>query len=477
MLVTPTGFLNDPANSVLWTKIQQFNFDEPGSQIRFVDKLASKNNWSAAYAERVIEEYRKFIFLCCISPTGASPSQAVDEAWHLHLTYTRSYWINLCKNTLGIDLHHNPSKGGEQEYVRHQQWYKDTLAFYEQAFGTVPPGDIWPGTNNVVTPTEMESKSRGLWKELVALSVLCLPFLFISQAYDIVFPFDLYGGQFLVFYLLLCIAAAIAFIMVYKPKADRVRSAVRNHFPENISVFEAAECLHGNEWVLRTAIVDLVSRGVIEVQDSKKIRISRADFLPEDNNPLVTLCQQNEGRELSYHDIRSEWKQSGTPASSTLNKVYDVASKEIAVREPLDKVYLPLAIIGIGLIRVIQGIVNDRPIYFLLLEIIGFLLMMLVIYKDCSWFYAFEDELKNLCLDKINLSRKPQDEVVTNFAVTGNVAISAFGQAALLSSIFLLSTTAEGACGGGAADGGGVDGGGGCGSGCGGGGCGGCGGG
>ncbi len=60
-------------------------------------------------------------------PTGASPSQAVDEASapapHLH----QSYWIDLCKNTLHKDIHHHPSRGGDEEDHKHRDWYAETL--------------------------------------------------------------------------------------------------------------------------------------------------------------------------------------------------------------------------------------------------------------------------------------------------------------------------------------------------------------
>lgn len=62
-----------------------------------------------AFCEQVIGEYKKFMLLCCVLPQGASPSQQVDAVWHLHLTYTRSYWTHFCRNTLGKDIHHHPS--------------------------------------------------------------------------------------------------------------------------------------------------------------------------------------------------------------------------------------------------------------------------------------------------------------------------------------------------------------------------------
>src|ERR1700754_4036844 len=128
----------------LWSSIQQFPLDDPDAAITFSRKLAAQENWSPAFTQEAIEEYRKFIFLCCIAPNGASPSKVVDEVWHLHLTYTRSYWIAFCKNTLGKDIHHHPSKGGTGENHKHEQWYTETLQLYESVFGSPPPANTWP---------------------------------------------------------------------------------------------------------------------------------------------------------------------------------------------------------------------------------------------------------------------------------------------------------------------------------------------
>jgi hypothetical protein len=36
-----------------------------------------------------------------ISTHIVTPSEQVDQVWHLHLTYTRSYWDEFCPNVLG----------------------------------------------------------------------------------------------------------------------------------------------------------------------------------------------------------------------------------------------------------------------------------------------------------------------------------------------------------------------------------------
>ncbi len=53
-------------HSSLWSAIQQFPLDDPNAAITFSHKLAAKAKLVALFTERVITEYRKFLFLCCI---------------------------------------------------------------------------------------------------------------------------------------------------------------------------------------------------------------------------------------------------------------------------------------------------------------------------------------------------------------------------------------------------------------------------
>jgi len=96
----------------LWNKIRTFEFDKPNIKLTFAKRLAKENTISEQFANQIVDEYRKFIFLCCVSKGQIAPSHFVDLAWHLHLTYTKSYWVELCKNTINRDLHHNATEGG-----------------------------------------------------------------------------------------------------------------------------------------------------------------------------------------------------------------------------------------------------------------------------------------------------------------------------------------------------------------------------
>lgn len=50
-------------------------------------------------------------FLSVVSDTPVTPSQDVDEVWHVHLTYLRDYWDVWCGRVLQRRLHHDPTEG------------------------------------------------------------------------------------------------------------------------------------------------------------------------------------------------------------------------------------------------------------------------------------------------------------------------------------------------------------------------------
>jgi hypothetical protein len=136
-----SGYAHDPD---LRARLQAFSPDEPGVVFPFSARLARENGWSPARARRVVEEYRRFVYLAMTAGHPVTPSVSVDQAWHLHLTYTRSYWEEMCGRVLGRPLHHEPTRGGRAEGEKFVDWYARTLDSYRAAFGEAPPADVWP---------------------------------------------------------------------------------------------------------------------------------------------------------------------------------------------------------------------------------------------------------------------------------------------------------------------------------------------
>jgi len=127
----------------LHKRIWTFAIDEPDISFPFSKRLARDQGWSLTYTQQVIEEYKKFLFLAIAADHPVTPSDAVDEAWHLHLTYTHSYWDDLCSQILQKPLHHHPTKGGTSQREVFWDCYNKTLNSYERFFGYPPPADIW----------------------------------------------------------------------------------------------------------------------------------------------------------------------------------------------------------------------------------------------------------------------------------------------------------------------------------------------
>jgi hypothetical protein len=127
----------------LLNRIQAFSFDEGECALPFAVRLARENQWSDMHAERVISEYKRFMFLAMVAGHPVSPSDEVDQVWHLHLHYTRSYWQRFCGEVLGRELHHDPTTGGRDEKNKFEHWYDRTLESYRRFFGAAPQ-DIWP---------------------------------------------------------------------------------------------------------------------------------------------------------------------------------------------------------------------------------------------------------------------------------------------------------------------------------------------
>ena len=141
-------------DSALWHRIAAHEIGPADASLTFAARLARENRWSLPHAEAVIGEYKRFCYLALTARHEVTPSDAVDQAWHLHLTYSRDYWQVFCPEVLRSDLHHGPTKGGAAERDRFYHQYAATLAAYEAAFGAAPPTAIWPAAHRrfVVDP-------------------------------------------------------------------------------------------------------------------------------------------------------------------------------------------------------------------------------------------------------------------------------------------------------------------------------------
>ncbi len=134
----------DWRSSELWRALDGMRIEPAGAALTFTARLARENGWTQSYAQAVVQDYKRFLYLAAHSPQPVTPSDEVDQAWHLHLAYSRHYWDVLCGQILERRLHHGPTEGGEAEGARYWRQYEETLQLYRSVFGQEPPAEIWP---------------------------------------------------------------------------------------------------------------------------------------------------------------------------------------------------------------------------------------------------------------------------------------------------------------------------------------------
>ena len=76
--IARVGTADDKA---LWRRLAEVEIGIEGVAFGFTHRLARDNGWAPAFAARVIEEYRRFLFLGQVAGHPVTPSDEVDQAW------------------------------------------------------------------------------------------------------------------------------------------------------------------------------------------------------------------------------------------------------------------------------------------------------------------------------------------------------------------------------------------------------------
>ncbi|WP_298608944.1 glycine-rich domain-containing protein-like [uncultured Thiothrix sp.] len=140
----PPAIQNNPEWCQLYGALLAFEVSSyEAVPLSFKHRLMREHGWTETYMERVWFEYKRFLFMLATTESFICPAEDVDQIWHTHLIYTRSYWNDLCQNLIGKPLHHVPSRGGKTETSDFYRCYATTLECYQTLFAEAPPPDIW----------------------------------------------------------------------------------------------------------------------------------------------------------------------------------------------------------------------------------------------------------------------------------------------------------------------------------------------
>jgi uncharacterized protein (TIGR04222 family) len=464
----------------LWAKLEALDLDG-GAVLSFSKRLARDNGWTAAFAQRVMLEYKRFVYLAATCGHPVTPSDEVDQAWHLHLVYTRSYWDELCGQVLGFPLHHGPTKGGAAEGHKFQDWYARTLQAYAAAFGTLPPADIWPAAavrfgeapyfrrvnlrRHWLLPRLRWPLRLGRQAAVVLLVALALVGCTTRLPLN---PLNWYGADFLALFAGLCATLLPAALWL----RHRAAGPLADYAGPPLGTYELARLADHGRRVVDCAIAALVHTGQAALVPERSIRRT---LVPPPTDPYeraVWDLMATPGP-TDLDQLRKQALNPALPALQALDQALEAkgALFSAAERARLDRIP-GLTALGLGLFgltKVLVGVNRDRPVGFLLLMLLGLGIGVVYFYhRHGAW---ASGQGRQLLLKLVPVLRQAQVErqhsgqvVALSVAVFGVTELAAFGMPTLVAYLQPPPPISG--------DGGGGDGG----SGCGGGGCGGCGG-
>ncbi len=382
-------------NHDLWRRIEGFAFDEPGTTFRFRDRLAKENAWSTARAEQAINEYRRFLYLAAAAGHPVSPPDEIDQVWHLHLMYTRSYWDRLCRDTLGTSLHHEPTRGGSDETAKFADWYARTLASYQDAFHEAPPPDIWPGPGEKRSKPDYKRvdvskyllfpKARFAQAAMIMIALLAL--LAVASGCDasvpttfphttsfplaaVENPLNMRGSDFLSFFAFAAVAA-IAVALALRWQARRAPSGA--HPNANLDPYETAYLRESPALAVRAALANLVSQGAMQLTPGSTFeRVSPSSRAAHPLEEAILLAGANPASAMTIE--RRVRPALDSIANGLVEKGLLVGPSERNMAAIGTLALLAAAAIGVA--KVVVGISRDRPVLFLVMMVAALVIVM-----------------------------------------------------------------------------------------------------
>lgn len=376
-------------DDVLWPRLESFEIDIPSSSLQFSERAARDNAWSIGFTRRVIQEYKKFLFLAKRADHIVTPSDAVDQIWHMHLTYTHSYWDELCKDVLQAPLHHGPTKGGKEEKEKYFTLYEKTRKSYEEWFGEKPPLDIWPepevrfgsdlhyvrinSDQNWIIPKLSKTKM------FAGAAAAGMAFPLAQLAAN---PLDWNGPQFLTLFSGLLIVAIIASIVLRRMllQSDGKIDVIGRD--EDFGPVEAAWLEGGDHRAVSCSLLDLAQKHAVYL-DGSNVHPGPTIATYRPTHRITSLIQAS----VTSADVGRSWRVMCRDASAGLialrqdleNKglVTSATQRNMAVAATISTVG---AVVVLGAAKIVIGIGRDRPVGYLLIgEILAILGLVVLI--------------------------------------------------------------------------------------------------
>lgn len=396
----------DARQKHLYEELCAMQLTPPGVTLSFESRLARENGWDLAQAIAVVNEYRKFLLLMLEAGHPVTPSDQVDQAWHLHLVYTDSYWNDLCGRIAGRALHHGPTAGGSNEKAKFSDWYERTKTSYRVFFGHEPAEEIWPDqetrfgvdicfqrvniARNLVIPRPghligrcVAICRRGIARRMSSPKTTSNSATAPAIAplwLGMMNPFDFNGRDFLTFYSITIVVAVIVAIILRTVlrNRDTLETVSLEKMAKQLGVDEIAFLKHGPKGPVNAAIAALSHEGKLTADiDSQRLTTSVgfSSKLPLLQQTILSAAGSGDGKTIL--DIRKACGSVVVNIARSLKNYGLVESFSSYLLPRSSSVLVMLAVLALGLGRIYVGLERDKPV--------GFLIALSILVMVITW--------------------------------------------------------------------------------------------
>jgi uncharacterized protein (TIGR04222 family) len=465
-------------NLELQKRLDAYQIDDPKSSFPFSSKLAKEQNWTPEFTQQAIREYKRFCFLAVAAGHPVSPSEIVDEVWHLHLTYSHEYWNHFCPKVLEMPFHHFPSTGGNEETAKFVDWRQKTLESYRTFFGEEPPMPIWGDIKKVTPESDHFQIPKSVVRKTLASVGAILTVVLLTGCAAQLNPFDLRGPEFLMLYALLTMVAFGAGIAI----RSRAKDVSAEPMHRGLTPPELALLAYDEIAVLNCLIAKWTVIGVADYEPLSAVVIVK-DQSYVSNDPFENaVFEKLRGKEsMRLATLRYSCQSELSGLKSDLVRRGLLLSPDRVVKAKLAVPACLGILIPLGAYKVMVGIERERPV--------GFLIVMIIILMVVAIGSSLMVSVRTLRGDEILTSAQSEKRHLKNLRMNDpnhipdnfGYAYALFGAAAFATTIHsvpmqrMQPKNGQSSCGGSSCSSGGGDsgsggdgGGGGCGGGCGG---------
>lgn len=345
----------------LWTKILEFDLDNPISEYGFSTRLANENFWTKDFTQKAIIEYKKFMYLAGTSEFMVSPSEIIDIVWHQHLIFTQSY-SDFC-NVIGKNIQHIPSTHNKEDFEKFKQAKERTRKFYNNVFKQQPI-EFWQysGMYEALNLEKSNFKIRTfIILGIVAFIILILPFYFLLESVYI----QIENPNFIISYISLIIFTILGLEFHNKRFLDSVvRSFGDFAFINNLQPFELI-------YLKTKRLSNVVHGNVNQLIKQKKIFINKDNSLELNINSHAKNIEEFTTIETLRHLGKVNYpvllrQLVNKPVFGNVSNSMDAFKKYFTKSKVFGKLfYLNFSVLAtvlmFGLIRLSTGLLRDKP--------------------------------------------------------------------------------------------------------------------